>query len=139
QAAAETAIAAHDADALAKIARPFHDAYPDLDLLFFDADGKLLYQVGCGSARPTMPKKTARGEHVVLAHGCELGDTAPVSVANIHPVGAAGFVMVCLPLDQAYFANARKKLGGELALEVTNPKTHGGKRFLQYATPQFPI
>ncbi len=138
QGASEVALAAKDLAGLAKIARPFHDAYPDLDLMFFAPDGKLVYQIGCSTPRDTMPKKAAHGEHVVLAHGCELGEAAPTAVANIQPVGAAGFVMVCLPLDEAYFKNAQKKLGGELAFEVTNPRTHEGKRYVQYATPHFP-
>jgi adenylate cyclase len=138
QAATEAALGAHDEAALAKIARPFRDAYPDLDLLFFDGDGKLLHQFGCASPRQTMPKKAARNEHVVLAHGCEMGDDAPVAIAIIRPVGAVGFVMVCLPFDQDYFTNAQRKLGGELALEVVNPKVHDGARYLAHATTRFP-
>src|SRR5262249_34676400 len=113
EAATAAALAARDSAALAAIAKPFHDAYPDLDILFFDSDGKLLYQVGCQTPRPAVPKKAARGEHVVLAHGCELGDNAPVAVANIQAL-PSGSVMICLPLDQAWFTNAQKKLGGEL-------------------------
>jgi adenylate cyclase len=134
----EVALAARDAAGLAKIAGPFRDAYPELDLLFFDPDGKLLEQLGCTHPRDTMPKKAARGAHIVLARGCETGDDAPVAVGIIRPVGTTGYLMVCLPLDQAYFKNAQRKLGGELALEVTNPKTHQGRRYVEYATPGFP-
>jgi adenylate cyclase len=136
---AEVALAAADRAALEAIARPFHAGYPDLDVLFFGADGKLVQQVGCEHARTDMPKKASHATHLVLAHGCELGDDAPVAIAVIQPVGAAGFLMVCLPLDRPYFTNAQHKINGELALEVTNPRTHGGARYLEFATPGFPV
>ena len=135
---AQAALAAADPAALGKIARPFRDAYPDLDLLFFAPDGKLVVQFGCANARPAMPMKAARAAHLVLPHGCELGENAPVAIAIIRPLADAGFLMVCLPLDAAYFENAQHKVGGALALEVVNPKTHGGARYTEYATPGFP-
>jgi adenylate cyclase len=138
QAATETALSAHDIDAIAKIAHPFRDAYPDLDLLFFGSDGKLIHQLGCEAPRAQMPMKAARGTHVVLGHGCETGDNAPVAIAIIRPIGAVGYLMVCLPLDAAYFANTQRKLGLELALEVTNPKSHDGKPYLEYSSAKFP-
>jgi adenylate cyclase len=136
---ANVAMASPDHSDLDRIAKPFRDAYPDLDLLFFGTDGKLVMQFGCAKPRQEMPKKAAKATHLVLAHGCELGDDAPVAIAIIKPIGDVGFLMVCLPLDQPYFANAQHKIGGEIALEVTNPKTHDGQRFVEYTTAKFPI
>ncbi|MGE5182946.1 MAG: adenylate/guanylate cyclase domain-containing protein [Acidobacteriota bacterium] len=135
----EVALAARDLAALANIAQPFRDAYPDLDLLFFDREGKLVGQLGCTAPRLKMPAKAAHGEHVVLLHGCETGDHAPVAIAILRDIGATGFIMVCLPLDQNYLDNAQHKLGGELALQVVNPKVHEGKLYLSVATTGFPI
>jgi adenylate cyclase len=134
----ETALTARDSDGLAKIARPFRDAYPDLDLLFFSPDGKLVYQIGCAAPRQTMPTKAAHGEHVILAHGCETGEHAPTAIAIIRDIGSSGFLMVCLPFDQAYFDNAQRKLGGELALQVSNPKVENGALVLAHVTKGFP-
>ena len=135
---AQAALTAGDKTALEAIVQPFRVAYPDLDLLFFSPDGKLLVQFGCQNPRTEMPKKLAKATHLVIAHGCELGESAPVAIAIIRPLAEAGFLMVCLPLDQAYFANAQHKINGELALEVTNPRTHGGQRYTEYATDRFP-
>ena len=135
---AQAALAAGDKSALDVIVRPFRVAYPDLDLLFFAPDGKLLVQFGCANPRPQMPQKLAKATHLVLAHGCELGDNAPVAIAIIRPLADAGYLMVCLPLDKSYFENAQHKINGEIALEVTNAKTHGGQRYTELATDKFP-
>ncbi len=135
----ETALAAGDRDTLNKIAQPFRDSYPDLDFLFFDRDGKLIHQLGCEHARTDMPKKAAHEQHVVLAHGCEIGEHAPVAIAIIRDVGKSGFVMVCLPFDQRYFDNAQAKLGGEIAMQFRNPKVNEGHLTLAHATQKFPI
>ena len=135
---AQASLGSGDTAELGKIAQPYRDAYPSLDLLFFGPDGKLVVQFGCQNARPTMPTKAAHATHLVLAHGCELGETAPVALAIIRPVGTVGFLMVCLPLDRDYFENAQHKIGAELALEVTNTRTHDGQRYLEFSTAQFP-
>ena len=82
---AERALGSPDHSDLDRIVKPFRTAYPDLDLLFFSLDGKLVTQFGCAKPRGEMPKKAARATHLVLAHGCELGETAPVAVAIIRP------------------------------------------------------
>jgi adenylate cyclase len=111
----ERAIASKDVATLAKLAGPFRDAYPDLDIIFYDADGHLVAQIGCASPQQMLPK-LASG-HAILDHGCESADNAPLAIGMVMAVGKAGTVLVCLPLDKAYFANAQKKLGGEIALE----------------------
>jgi adenylate cyclase len=135
---AQAAMASTDHSDLDRIVRPFRDAYPDLDLLFFGTDGKLVVQYGCAKPRAEMPKKAAKATHLVLAHGCEVGDDAPVAIAIIKPIAEVGYLMVCLPLDKPYFANAQHKIGGEIALEVTNAKTHDGARYIEFATDKFP-
>jgi adenylate cyclase len=125
----ERAIAARDVATLAKLAGPFRDAYPDLDIIFYDTDGRLVAQVGCAAPQQTLPKLPAG--HSILDHGCEAADDAPIAIGMTMAVGKAGTVLVCLPLDKAYFANAQKKLGGELAL--TRHKK------LLIATDGFPI
>jgi adenylate cyclase len=124
----QQAIAARDAAALVRIAQPFRDAYPDLDVIFYDTDGKLIAQIGCAS--PQVTKPIVGPGHQVLPHGCEADVRAPVAVGVVR-----GTILVCLPLDKAYFANAQKKLGGELALEREVGKAHA----LLVATPGFPI
>ncbi|HSN30175.1 MAG TPA: adenylate/guanylate cyclase domain-containing protein [Kofleriaceae bacterium] len=125
----EHAIAAKDVAALERLAGPFRDAYPDLDIIFYDADGRMVAQIGCASPQVQMPKLV--GAHAMMPHGCESSDEAPVAIGVSKTAGAAGFVVVCLPLDKAYFANAQKKVGGEIAL------VRGGK--LLVATPGFPV
>jgi adenylate cyclase len=129
QPAAAAALAAHDAAALGKLAGPFRDAYPDLDLVFYDAPGALVAQVGCEQPQATRPA-LALDRHVLLAHGCETAATSPVAIAVAHQLGEAGTLVVCLPLDANYFRNSQAKLGGELAAVVDGTPI---------ATPQFPI
>jgi adenylate cyclase len=110
------ALAAHDASALERLAAPFRTAYPDLDLVFYDASGALVAQVGCERADPRLPTPL-RDRHELLPHGCEAGGV--LSVAMARAVGEAGTLVVCLPLDAAWFQNVQRKVGGELSLAVT--------------------
>lgn len=135
-----TALAAKDLKGLGAVSRPFRTAYPDLDILIFGADRKLITQFGCEKPQAVLPEGIAIGVHVVLRHGCEDSRTAPIAVATTREIKAAdgsiaGYVLVCLPLDHAYFANAQKKLGGQLALELERA---GSFWTLAYATPGFP-
>jgi adenylate cyclase len=133
------AINAHDQKGLDAVARPFRTAYPDLDILIFGADRNLIAQYGCDHPHKTLPTGIDVGVHVILRHGCEDSKTAPIAIAITKPIGpagsASGFILVCLPLDQNYFTNAQKKLGGQLALELERA---GSFWTLQYATEKFP-
>ncbi|MFT3699518.1 MAG: adenylate/guanylate cyclase domain-containing protein [Kofleriaceae bacterium] len=134
------ALAARDQKGLGTVARPFRTAYPDLDILIFGPDRALVTQFGCEKPQAKLPDGIQFGVHVVLRHGCEDSKTAPIAVATTREIKAAdgtivGYVLVCLPLDQAYFANAQKKLGGQLALELERT---GSFWTLAYATPSFP-
>ncbi|HEY0253418.1 MAG TPA: adenylate/guanylate cyclase domain-containing protein, partial [Kofleriaceae bacterium] len=135
-----TALAAKDLKGLGTVARPFRTAYPDLDILIFGSDRNLVTQFGCEKPQAKLPDGIKLGIHVVLRHGCEDSRTAPIAVATTREIktadgGVVGFVLVCLPLDQAYFANAQKKLGGQLALEL---ERSGSFWTLAYATAGFP-
>jgi adenylate cyclase len=137
----------HDLDATARVlarasfaeledfAAPFHDAYPDLDIVVYDPQGKLVKSVGCASPQPTLPN-VPLDKHVLLRHGCETAASAPIAIAIVKRAGEQGFVLVCLPLDANYFKNAHAKLGGELAFEVG---AQGQPREVAYTTPGFPL
>src|SRR3569623_83692 len=128
-----------DTKRLDEIMKPFRTAYPDLDMLVFGADRKLLAQYGCTNPLKELPAAIEVGVHVILRHGCEDSKTAPSAVATTRAIGPAdatlGYIVVCLPLDQAYFSNAQKKLGGQLALELERTGSFWTRA---YATPQFP-
>ena len=138
EANALNALAARDQEKLGKVAEPFRQAYPDLDMLFYDPSGKLVAQFGCDAPQAVMPK-LALDKHVILPHGCEAGEVEPIAVAFVRAIGDAGFLLVCLPLDKNYFANAQRKIGGEIALEVTDPAQHGGARMVAHSTIGFPV
>jgi adenylate cyclase len=128
------ALVARDAKALADQAKPFREAYPDLDLLFFDASGALVAQFGCENAHKQLPKLPF-DKHVILRHGCEDDKTAPIAIGIVRKIGDAGTMLVCLPFDAAYFTNAQHKLGGQLALELERNNSFWT---LAFATPGFP-
>lgn len=129
------ALTAHDQKALDEVVKPFRTAYPDLDLVIFGADRALVTQYGCEKPQQKLPDKIELGVHVILRHGCEDSRTAPLAVGTTRAIGTLGFILVCLPLDQVYFANAQKKLGGQLAIEMQR----GGSFWtLAYATLEFP-
>jgi adenylate cyclase len=128
------ALAEHDTAALQHAGEPFRDAYPSVDVLFYDAQGAVVSSIGC--SRPLeRPPSVTPGKYVILPHGCEQSDDAPISIAILRRVGSVGSVLVCLPLDSSYFENTRKKLGTELAFEVSAT----GARQLAHATPGFPL
>ncbi len=125
----EPALLARDTATLVRLSEPFHDAYPDIDIVFYDLTGAVVASVGCDHPQPTLPAMPI-GHRAVMPHGCEADPTKPPAVGVVRAVGAAGSVLVCLPLDEAYFTNAKKKLGLELALEQSGE--------LRYATERFP-
>jgi len=129
------ALSEHDPKRLDEVVKPFRTAYPDLDMLIFGADRKLIAQYGCESPQKVLPAGAEVGVHAILRHGCEDAKTAPIAVATTRAISTVGFIVVCLPLDQSYFTNAQKKLGGQLALELERT---GSFWTLAYATPAFP-
>jgi adenylate cyclase len=124
----------HDVVRLLKAAEPFRDAYPDIDVVFYDAEGALVTTVGC--AKPLEhPPQVAPGKKTILPHGCESAADAPIAIAIGRVIEGGGTIIACLPLDSHYFENTRKKLGTELAFEVAAT----GARTLAHATPGFPL
>jgi adenylate cyclase len=124
------ALQRHDAGRARRLAQVFLDVYPDIDVLLVEPDGDVLAQVGCehppsqvssGSELADLfsASKQPRG---LLAHGCESeGSNAPPAYAIAVPMGTAGDLVVCLPLDESYLKNTESKLGLELALAVLAP------------------
>ncbi len=135
------ALAASDEKEAVALAKLFLDAYPNIDILFVDAKGKVLADVGC-----TVPLDQVRSIkglasavagtefRGVVAHGCERGDVGKTPAYVIAmPIKGAGAVVVCLPLDVELVQNASMKLGLELALldSVTGEPIA--------MTPKFPV
>ena len=132
--ATEHALAAGDAAQLVKLVGPFRDAYPDLDMLFYSSAGARVGQIGWEPARSALAPGLGT-EHTLLEHGCEADEHAPIAVAVVGPIGAAGFVLVCMPLDANYFKNAQTKLGLELALDLGGGGSHSK---VVFTTRRFP-
>ena len=135
------ALAASDEKEAVALAKLFLGVYPNIDILFVDAKGKVLADVGC-----TVPLDQVQGIkglasavagtefRGVVEHGCERGDVGKTPAYVIAmPIKGAGAVVVCLPLDVELVQNASMKLGLELALLdfVT------GKPIAM--TPKFPV
>ncbi len=129
------ALTNRDRTQLDEVTNAFRKAYPDLDILIFGADRNLVANYGCDKPQQKLPEGIELGIHVVLRHGCEDSKKAPIAVATTRAIANVGFILVCLPLDASYFANAQKKLGGQLALELRRPDTFWN---LAYATPTYP-
>ncbi|HTR49295.1 MAG TPA: adenylate/guanylate cyclase domain-containing protein [Kofleriaceae bacterium] len=113
-----------------KQAESFREAYPDLDVVLYDASGALVASSGCDQPQAHLPA-IAVDQHVLLPHGCEASPTAPPAIAIVHRT-AGMVVLVCLPLDANYFDNARAKLGLELAMRAGEQLLHATPRFPKY-------
>jgi adenylate cyclase len=118
------ALASTDEKEAVGLAKLFLGVYPNIDILFVNAQGKVLANVGCTS--PLEQIKTVPGLadaiagkefRGVVAHGCERSEkgTPPAYVIGM-PVKTDGAIVVCLPLDVELVQNASMKLGLELAL-----------------------
>ncbi|MFT3839818.1 MAG: adenylate/guanylate cyclase domain-containing protein [Myxococcaceae bacterium] len=130
-----TANAIHSGDAKAALseAQRFAAAWPHLDVLMFDAEGKLVAQVGCDHPRSglgTLPAGGAEQEGVV-EDGCEADPSAPPAYLITVPVPGGGTVVACLPFDPTYLDNPSKKLSLELLI-----RDGAGKVIAR--TPHFP-
>ena len=113
----------HRAERARQVAKVFVDVYPDIDVLVFEANGKVLADVGPQHAPERVDEipeiaEVLQGKelHAVVAHGCESPSTSapPAYVIGLQ-VGTAGGVAACLPIDDSYLKNASAKLGLELA------------------------
>jgi len=118
------AIRLHDVPKLARAGAPFHDAYPDIDVVFFDATGEAVTHIGLAyppeRLAPILQGLSPDKNGVTAGfatRGCEDPKAAvPPGYVIAQPVAEGGTVLVCIPIDAAYLENARDKLGTELAL-----------------------
>jgi adenylate cyclase len=140
QADVNTALRSRDAHDVVALGRIFHQAYPQIDLVFFDAAGRRIAQIEVDAppedAR-TVPElaglaadKQFRG---VVEHGCETNAGAPPAFVVANRVRDAGMVVACLPLDADYLEEVRQKLGVELAFVAPGKSDSIGN------TERFPI
>ena len=118
------ALTAHDVAAARAIADDFVALYPELDIVFGDAEGNVLTQLGITAApeRIDSIKELAglqngadfRG---VIEHGCEKpGSNGPPALVVAKGIPSVGTVVVCQPLDVVYLESSAGKLGLQLAL-----------------------
>jgi adenylate cyclase len=128
---------AHDVVASGRI---FHEAYPQIDLVFFDVGGKRVAQIEVDAppddARAVPELAGLAADHVfrgVVEHGCETGAAAPPAFVIAKRVRDAGMVVACLPLDADYLKEVQQKLGVELAFVAPGSSNSIGN------TEQFPI
>jgi adenylate cyclase len=135
----------HRADRARQVAKVFVDVYPDIDILVFESDGKVLAEVG-----PQHPPERVdeipeiadvlQGKelHGVVAHGCEApSSSAPPAYVIGLQVGTAGGVAACLPIDDSYLKNASAKLGLELAFAAVATESAASNSLLGH-TADFP-
>ena len=120
------ALTAHNDAQLKDIGSEFLKVYPEIDILFLDAQGKLVAQLGCDhppvdirgmeEIRPVLGGTEVSG---ITAHGCESADNAAPAYLIATPVKGGGAVVVCLPVNRVYLDNAGEKFGLKLALYKT--------------------
>ncbi len=117
------ALETKDVAMLKDLGDDFTKVYPDIDILFVDAQGKVVSQLGCMHP-PTdlgvMPELGAvlNGQEVrtVTRHGCEDAKDAPPAYMIAAPVKGGGAVVVCLPINRQFLDNAGQKFGLQLAI-----------------------
>lgn len=102
--------------------------YENVSIAAFNADGELVASRGFEAPPakttdvPGLVEGLARAKEMedhrdVLARGCNgKVDAPPAYLIGQHTRGAAGFLLVCIPIDRTYFAAVAEKLGVEIAL-----------------------
>ncbi len=116
------ALVSKDVAILQDLGDDFAKVYPEIDILFVDAQGSIVSQLGCmhpPSTLSAIPEITAvlTGQEVrtVTRHGCEVSpDSAPAYMIAA-PVKGGGAVVVCLPINRLFLDNAGQKFGLQLA------------------------
>ena len=116
--------------ALRDIGDDFLKVYPEIDILFLDAQGKVLAQLGClhpppdvGGMEEIRPVLSGKEVNGITAHGCESHAGASPAYLIATPVKGGGAVVVCLPITRAYLDNAGQKFGLRLAVYKTGAET----------------
>jgi len=122
QADVRAALRSRDARDVASLGTIFHNAYPQIDLVFFDAAGRRVAQIEVDAPPedmrtvPELAGLAADQEFQgVIEHGCETGAGAPPAFVVAKRIRDAGAVIACLPLDADYLKEVQQKLGLELA------------------------
>ncbi|HXN30715.1 MAG TPA: adenylate/guanylate cyclase domain-containing protein, partial [Polyangiaceae bacterium] len=119
----------HDAARVRQLVQLFIGAYPNIDILIVEGDGRVLAQVGCqhppervGEIAELADVPRGKAFEGVVEHGCESASSdAPPAYVIGAPIAGAGGVVVCLPVDREYLKNSSAKLGLQLALAVLDP------------------
>ncbi|MEO8798326.1 MAG: hypothetical protein ABI551_10605, partial [Polyangiaceae bacterium] len=113
-----------------RIAQRFFDAYPNMDMLFVNADGKIIAQLGCeappdtleaiGDAGDVLHGKAFRG---LVDHGCEKpGPKVPPAYTIATPIDGGGAIILCLPFSPELLEDSEKKLHMQLSLVAPTSK-----------------
>jgi len=117
------ALVAKDVGVLHDLGDDFSKVYPDIDILFVDPQGRVVYQLGCAHPPAELsqmaelaPVLAGQEVRTVTRHGCEDLADAPPSYLVAAPVKGGGAVIVCLPLNREFLDNSGRKFGLELAL-----------------------
>jgi hypothetical protein len=117
-----------DAKAVTAAADPFFKAYPEIDMLFFDAQGRFVTAIGCENPEKSLgeiplAKGVKEGEfRGLLSHGCQSDKTAVPAYAIGEHLAGGGTIVLCLPINEAYLTNSATKLELELALVRGEPE-----------------
>jgi adenylate cyclase len=136
------ALRRHDARRARQLPQLFIGAYPSIDILVVDGEGRVLAQAGCQHPPEDLGAivelaELPKGKRFtgVIGKGCESPSSdAPPAYAIGEPIAGAGAIVVCLPVDGEYLKNSSSKLGLELALAVIGP----GDNHVVGATRAFP-
>jgi adenylate cyclase len=133
------ALRAKDPAALVSLGKIFHEAYPHVDFLFYDVDGKRIAQIEVdappdkASLIAELSGLTGDAEFTgVVERGCESAVTAPPAFMTARRIKDAGMIVGCMPLDGDYLVEAQNKLGVDLAFSAPGQSVAFG------LTPHFP-
>jgi len=121
---AQRALQTKDAATAVKMAQIYASLYPELDIVFGDAEGNVLTQLGVTAPPDRVDSidelsgmtngSDFRG---VIEHGCERpGSNGPPAIVVARGIKGIGSIVVCQPIDRKYLDNTGDKLGLELAL-----------------------
>lgn len=123
------ALREHDSAAAGAVLDPFHKAHPELGVALYDKEGALLAQRGfkappartseiAGLREGLAKLKDNERYRGMLSHGCEpsITNNPPSYLVGYQARAGTGAILVCLPIDEDYFAKAAEKLGVEIAL-----------------------
>ena len=121
---AQRALQTKDAATARRMGMVFASLYPELDIVFGDADGNVLAQLGVtappdrvDSIRELSGMTSGSDFKGVIEHGCEKPESnGPPAMVVASGVKGVGSIVVCQPLDRKFLDNAGDKLGLELAI-----------------------